>query len=182
MAEPHPDPRVASLREHLGEARFLRFIAALPVDSGRLLFWQSHELDLLEQTEGIVFPRDAAALTALLAPLLPDHATLPPNALPAWIVFEEFGGSAPVQATGQVTQPPARFYFRARHQHWSIGLSTDPGVDPVDVGGTEHDRFFHEEEFGYTRDEASHMPLDVARFFIVRELTRWRESRPAPAG
>ncbi len=182
MSEARQDPRIASLRKHLGETRFVRFIAALPAGPGQLLFWQSHELDLLEHAEGIVFSRDAAELTALLAPLLPDHPTLPAEALPSWIVFEEFEGSAPVQVTGHVIQPRARFYFRARHQHWTIGLSTDPGVDPIDIGGTENDSFFHEEEFGYARDEASYMPLDVARFFIVRELTRWRSSRPASAG
>lgn len=182
MSAARPDPRIDALRRHLGEKGFFRFIATLPAGSRRLLFWQARELDLLERAEGIVFSRDAAALTSLLSPLLPTHPALPAEALPSWIVFDELGGSMPVQATGRVIQPAARFYFWARHEHWTIGLSANPEVDPVDVGGTEDDYFFHEEEFGYGREDASYMPLDVARFLIVRELTRWRASKMSPAG
>lgn len=180
MSAAEPDPRIEALRLHLGEKRFFRFIAMLP-SAGRLLFWQARELDLLEHERGIVLPRDGAELTLLLSPLLPSHPTLSAESLPGWIVFEEFWGAAPVQATGSVLHPAARFYFRARHEHWTIGVTKDPEVDPVDVGGTKDDCFFHKEEFGYQRDEASYMPLD-ARFFIVRELTSWRESRMSAAG
>jgi hypothetical protein len=99
------------------------------------------------------------------------------DALPIWIVLDELGGSAPVQGYGRVLEPPARFYFRSRHEHWSIGVSTNPELDPVDVFESGPDGFFHEEAFGQGPYDASYMPLDVARFFIVRELTRWRSCR-----
>lgn len=125
--------------------------------------------------------RDPATLMALLSPLAPAHPVLAEDDSPGWIVFEELGGSAPVQATGHTIRPACRFYFRARHEHWSIGVSTDPEVDPADVFGPGEHSFFHEEQFGFLRDEASYMPPDVARFLIVRELIRWRGSRESPA-
>ncbi|MFO0555298.1 MAG: hypothetical protein U0271_43380 [Polyangiaceae bacterium] len=134
----------------------------------------SRELDGLELQHGITFPRDPMALAALLAPLLPPHASLSIEDVPPWVVFDELGGRAPVQALGRLPEFNATFYFRARHESWSIGISRDPSIDPVDVGASTHGCFFHEEPFGYVREEASHMPLDVARFFIVRELSRWR--------
>jgi hypothetical protein len=177
-----PDPSIEALCRHLGKARFFRFIATLPSGPGPLLFWQSRELDLLEQREGIVFPREPNELLVQLRPFLPPYPSLAPELLPGWIVFDEFGGSVPVQATGRTVAPQARFYFRSRHDGWSISVSADPKVDPVDVGGTEGAFFYHEEDFGYVRDEASYIPLDVARFFIVRELTRWRTSGSSGAG
>ncbi|NUP11782.1 MAG: hypothetical protein HOW73_37520, partial [Polyangiaceae bacterium] len=177
MRESSVDPRIEALRAQLGTTRFFRFIASMPVRGERLHFWQSRESDILEERDGIAFPRDPAALTTLLGPFLPAHPSLPADRLPAWVVLEELGGGAPVQAVGRITGPHARFYFRARHDSWSISISADPEVDPVDVGGTEGAYFYHEEDFGYVADEASYMPLDTARFFIVRELSRWRESR-----
>jgi len=177
-----PDPRIDALRRHLGDVRFLRFVAKLRFKRERLLFWQSEALDRLEQEEGIVFPRDHAALAALLLPSLPPHPSLPREQVPEWIVFDELGGEAPVQGTGRSTEPAARFYFRARHEIWSLGISIDPDVDPVDIDGTDGRFFYHEEPFGYESEEASRMPLDVARFFIVRELVRWRHAARDGAG
>ena len=176
------DTRIDALRRHLGETRFLRFIATLQGGRGPLLFWQSRELDILEQRDGLAFPRERSELAAALLPFLPPHPTLPAELLPDWIVLDEFGGSMPLQAIGHTTNPEARFYFRARHESWSISVSADPKVDPIDVGGSDGPHFYHEEDFGYVREEAGHMPADTARFFIVRELTRWRDSTLSRAG
>ena len=45
--------------------------------------------------------------------------------------IEYFGGAAPVQTWGTIAGK--RFYFRARHNGWSLGIALSPAVDPVDV-------------------------------------------------
>lgn len=45
------------------------------------------------------------------------------------IVFVGWG--TPVQARGTIDGRP--FYFRARHEHWSLAVARDPGVDPADI-------------------------------------------------
>ena len=49
--------------------------------------------------------------------------------------------------------------------------------DPVDVGDDSDSTFYAEREHGELADEASYMSHDEARFVIVRELTRLKESR-----
>lgn len=47
------------------------------------------------------------------------------------IVYENGpGGACPVQAEGTINGYP--FYFRSRHEHWSIRIASDKDKDPYD--------------------------------------------------
>lgn len=168
---------VALLRQHLGDARFWRFVASLRGRQGLLLFWQSKVLDELEASHKVELPRTCEELGSMLLPLLPKLPTLTERELPPWVVIDALEGTAPVQAWGTV-EPRARWYFRSRHDDWSLAVSPDQAVDPADVFESKDGFFYHEEPYGHLRGEASEMPHSVARFFIVRELTRWRSTLP----
>jgi hypothetical protein len=115
-----------------GEHRYRKFVKQLaaPRGDGLLHFWQSAILDALEAKRGLVLPRRADELRALLPPL-PEPPRLEASAVPAWVCIDEMGGSAPVQASGRAGS--WRWYFRARHNTWSLGAILGNGGDPVDV-------------------------------------------------
>jgi hypothetical protein len=169
-----PDSQaVASiLRSALGddERRYRRFVAQLwsPRSDGLIMFWQCEVLDGLERDAGLVLPRNAAELAALL----PALTTLSETEVPSWLHVEELSGACPVQGVGTVGA--WRWYFRARHDCWSISASRDTERDPVDVFGNSSNTFYTEEPYGDSSEAASYMPLDEARFYIVRELRRLR--------
>ena len=106
---------------------------------------------------------------------MPESAprrTLDAASVPAWCGIEALEGEAPVQGWG--TCGTLRWYFRARWGSWTLGATADPAVDPVDVEGPTGG-FFREELYGDGRYDASHMPLDEARHFIVDTLASWLE-------
>ena len=172
---PSDSEAVASiLRSALGdERRYRRFVAQLlsPRSDGLIMFWQCEVLDGLEREAGLVLPRNAAELAALLPPL-PHRTTLSETEVPSWLHVEELSGACPVQGVGTVGA--WRWYFRARHDRWSISASRDTERDPVDVFGNSLNTFYTEEPYGDSAEDASYMPLDEARFYIVRELRRLR--------
>jgi hypothetical protein len=159
-----------------GDRRYRKFVKQLasPRSDGLLHFWQSAVLDRLQAELGLVLPRRASKLRALL-PALAEPARLGAGAVPNWICIDEIGGPAPVQAYGSAGS--WRWYFRARHNSWSLGAVLGQAEDPVAVGGNSDTTFYAEEEYGDLTDEASYMDLDEARFLIVRELLRLKETR-----
>lgn len=171
---------IEALRRDLGEDRFVRFLQALRDGPGdRLYVWQVEALDRLELRLGKVIPRDVVQLKSLLLPLLARAPTLVEAEVPAWITVDSLGGQCPVQAEGSADT--ARWYFRARWAEWSIGLTLDATRDPVDVDDNGEATFYHEELYGDGRYDAGYMPHDEARYFIVRELSRWRRTQaPQP--
>ena len=159
-----------------GDHRYRRFVRQLasPRTDGLVHFWQSTVLDTVEAKRGLVLPRHADALRALLPPL-PEPARLDVRDVPAWVCIDELGGSCPVQAHG--TAGSWRWYFRARHNDWSLGAVRGHAEDPVAACADSDTTFYVEDEYGDMAEDASYMDLDEARFFIVRELTRLKQSR-----
>lgn len=167
------DAALVALRRQLGDDRFSRFVYALRGGhDDRIYFWQDEVLDRLEAEAGIALPRSPEALRPIFLPLVPVPETLPEIEVPDWISIDSLSGVAPVQGEGRADD--AAWYFRARWGGWSIALSQDPQPNPVDVSTTTETTFYHEELYGDRRYDASYMPLDEARYFIVRELSRWR--------
>ena len=164
------------LRDELGERRYIRFVRQLyrARADGLVAFWQSRVLDKLESKLGLVLPQYAAALAGLL-PVLPPNPTLAEHELPSWIAIEQFEYGAPTQAWG--TAGAWRWYFRARHESWSLGAERNANELPVGDFEDGSDTFFVSEDFGVEAFDASYMTLDEARYFIVRELSRLR-ARP----
>jgi hypothetical protein len=75
--------------------------------------------------------------------------------------------AAPVQAEG--TLGDKRFYFRARHEHWSFALSENGHIDPVDIDTAERGSaygFYVEERYSDKLSAASYMPIDEATRII----------------
>jgi hypothetical protein len=85
------------------------------------------------------------------------------------LVIEWLGGNCPVQAEGTINGQP--FYFRARGQHWSIGVG---GEDTV-----SNPKWLREEEWGDGPFAAGCMPHDEARSIIERCAEEY--SRQAPS-
>jgi hypothetical protein len=65
------------------------------------------------------------------------------------------GGNCPVQAEGTINGKP--FYFRARGEHWSIGVGGDEVLDP---------EWSRSEQWGDSRFAAGWMSEEVAREII----------------
>jgi hypothetical protein len=159
-----------------GDHRYRKFVRQLaaPRPDGLLHFWQSAILDTLEAKRGLVLPRRADELRALLPPL-PEPPRLEASAVPTWLSIDEIVGSAPVQASGRAGD--WRWYFRARHNSWSLGAVFGSAGAPIDVDADSSNTFYAEDEYGDLPEDASYMDLDEVRFLIVRELTRLRDSR-----
>ena len=165
------------LRDFLGDHhRYRKFVKQLasPRTDGLLHFWQRVVLDTVEAKRGLVLPRRADELLALLPPL-PEPPRLDAPGVPTWVCIDDIGGSCPVQAYG--TAGSWRWYFRARHNDWSLGAVRGKAGDPVTVNANSDSTFYAEGEYGEMAEDASYMDLDEARFFIVRELTRLKQSR-----
>lgn len=76
--------------------------------------------------------------------------------------------AAPVQFEGKIDG--TQFYFRSRHQHWSMGIGGD---DPVD-----QPTWFRERGYGRGED-ASYMPEGEARQ-IIEQCARDRAAGNEP--
>lgn len=94
-------------------------------------------------------------------------------------MIEHLGGGCPVQAWG--TCEGAKWYFRARWAMWSISVA-EGDMDPVGLDAESGGAFYYEEDYGDGPYSAGSMPEDEARYFIVRELSRFRASRPPCGG
>jgi hypothetical protein len=173
---PTPDDLSAILRAELGERRYVRFVRQLhrARTDGLVAFWQSRVLDKLEASRALVLPRYASSLAELL-PALATNPIVTEADVPAWITVEWLEYGAPTQGWGSAGR--WKWYFRSRHEEWSIGAERDATTRPVGVFENGPDSFFTSEDYGFESFEASYMPLDEARYFIVRELTRLR-ARP----
>lgn len=170
---PTPDNLAEVLRTELGERRYVRFVRQLyrARADGLVAFWQSLVLDDLESKAALVLPRYASALAELLPPL-PVNPALAEGDVPSWITVEWLEYGAPTQGWG--TAGAWRWYFRSRHEAWTLGAERDATELPVGTFENGPDSYFASEDYGFETSEASYMPLDEARHFIVRELTRLR--------
>lgn len=169
-----PDELASHLRVVLGGDRgYRKFVRQLtaPRSDGLVQRWQSVILDILGAKHGLVLPRRAEELCALLPPL--PAPRLDAAGVPDWVRIDELGGMTPLQAWG--TAGAWRWYFRARHNSWILGAVLGDGGDPVAVDADSANTFYAEDDYGDSPDEP--MDLDEARFLIVRELTRLRELR-----
>lgn len=84
----------------------------------------------------------------------------------AGLIIESIGGNAPVQAEGTIDGVP--FYFRARHQNWTLYAGPDPFAD---------DAWMHRERYSGEDDPhaASWISEEEARAFIARAAAIWRQ-------
>lgn len=99
--------------------------------------------------------------------------TIQPSSLPEWCGLDAIGGKCPVQAEG--TLAGAFWYFRARGSAWSITVHVDRGLSYYYSGETP---LYHYEEAYGKKFEAGYMPIAEAEAFILRELTKYRDSLP----
>lgn len=79
----------------------------------------------------------------------------------AWI-----GGNCPVQAEGTIDGKP--FYFRARGEHWTVGI----GADPVGVPDWHYGEDYGDEPFA-----AGWMSEGEARAFIEKAVQRYYKEK-----
>jgi len=86
------------------------------------------------------------------------------------LVIDTIGGNCPVQATGTINGKP--FYFRARGEHWRIGVGGDPVMDP---------EWSVERRWGAGEFAASWMSEDEALALIERSLKCFDAGDPAIA-
>ena len=78
------------------------------------------------------------------------------------LVIDNLGGNCPVQGEGTVLGVP--FYFRARHEEWSMGI----GEDPVAVTRAQIEEIWYKsEEWGDGEFSAGWMDREDA-FAIIR--------------
>ncbi|MEN3973070.1 hypothetical protein WJS89_10360 [Sphingomicrobium sp. XHP0235] len=78
------------------------------------------------------------------------------------------GGNCPVQIEGTVKGEP--FYFRARGEHWSLGIGGDPVGEP---------EWYHEEGYG-NWPNAGWMPLHEAYDFLASAIGAWEAASATP--
>ncbi len=85
------------------------------------------------------------------------------------INIEYLVGRAPLQGEGSVGEK--RFYFRSRHNEWSLEIGDDPMSDLIE--------WSHSEPYGDTPFAASHMPEDEARAFILKACGLYLAGAPS---
>jgi hypothetical protein len=85
---------------------------------------------------------------------------------PPTIHIDWIGGNCPVQAEGTINDKP--FYFRARGEHWSLGIGIDPIGDP---------EWEHAEWYGEWPD-AGWMPVEEAEAFLRHAAACYAEGLP----
>lgn len=82
------------------------------------------------------------------------------------IEIDWLGGNCPVQAEGTVDGEP--FYFRARGEHWSMGI----GGEPVGYPAWKIKENYPGDQFA-----AGWMAEDEARTFIEKAAAAWAAQR-----
>ena len=83
------------------------------------------------------------------------------------LVIRRLHGNCPVQAEGTVDGK--EFYFRARWEHWTMGIGGDPVDEP---------EWFREAKWGDSPVAAGWMPKDEARKFIEQCAGDFSAGRP----
>lgn len=78
------------------------------------------------------------------------------------VTIDQIGGNCPVQAEGHIAGKP--FYFRARGEHWSIGVGGDVIGQPD---------WYYEEEYPGGTFAAGWMSIDEAKQFIQQAADRY---------
>ena len=78
------------------------------------------------------------------------------------IKIDQIGGNCPVQAEGTIAGEP--FYFRARGEHWSIGIGGDVVGEPD---------WFYQEEYPGEKFAAGWMTEAEAFAFISQAAERY---------
>lgn len=89
--------------------------------------------------------------------------------------------AGPVQGEGHIDGLPA--YFRARHQGWSMAISSDPDGDAVETSSVDLPGWYAEGNYG-RRSDASHMLCTNSRRIIEAFISAFRAHRaldPHPA-
>ena len=81
---------------------------------------------------------------------------------PTSIIIDMISGNCPVQAEGMIDGAP--FYFRARGEHWSIGIGGDVVAEPD---------WYYEEEYPGGAFAAGWMSAAEARAFIAQAAERY---------
>jgi hypothetical protein len=79
------------------------------------------------------------------------------------LIVDYIGGNCPVQAEGVIDGKP--FYFRARGEHWSMGVGGEPVCSP---------EWEHVEEWGDGQYAAGWMPEEVAHQMIAKAVAMYR--------
>ena len=95
--------------------------------------------------------------------------------------FEFTTTAAPVQAEGTIAGRP--FYFRARHDAWTLSVADQPGSDPVDIdsaAAAEGRGWFRSGSVGMRREErASYLSVEEATEIIRRCAAEYIAERTA---
>jgi hypothetical protein len=164
------DSIIEKLRTFLGDKRFRLMVGQARERAGtkELPFWHYRSLDEFEQMESVQLPRSPDALAEFLRGAIPDPPELTEEQTPDWLHIETLDSQWPVQAEGwcYASEDPKaalwRFYFRARHEEWS--LSASDFWDPVDVFENGEHTYYYEEPFESRTSEydAGRMPYDTA--------------------
>ena len=76
------------------------------------------------------------------------------------------GGNCPVQVEGTIDNVP--FYFRARGEHWSMGIGSDPICTPD---------FYKYEKYGAGSFEAGWMEESVALEFVAQCIDEYLKKK-----
>lgn len=147
-----------------------RFVGQL-FRQDELLFWMQELWDAFNASSTMELPSELEAIRALFEPayrsmMQPAHS-LSASELPGWCGLESLGGQAPVQADGVCHGHP--WYFRARGSAWSLEVAGAPGGE-VPSGELKPGDFAIEAGYGFGEFDASYMPENEARWFIVRGL------------
>lgn len=85
------------------------------------------------------------------------------------ITIDYLGGNCPVQGEGTVNGKP--FYFRARGEHWTMGIGGDPVGEPD---------WYCEEPYGSWPD-AGWMPREEAEAFLRSAAARYASGQSGEA-
>lgn len=85
------------------------------------------------------------------------------------LVITYIGGNCPVQAEGTVDGK--EFYFRARGEHWSLGIGGEPVAEP---------EWYYEESYG-TWPKAGWMTVEEAEAFLRAALARYASEQSGKA-
>jgi hypothetical protein len=78
------------------------------------------------------------------------------------LIIDGIGGNCPVQGEGTFDGKP--FYFRARHESWSIGVGGEP------VGNPE---WYASKDWGDGPFKAGWMPVETAREIIADQYREY---------
>jgi hypothetical protein len=89
--------------------------------------------------------------------------------------------AAPVQAEGTIAGRP--FYFRARHDEWTLSVADRPDIDPIEIdsaAAAEGRGWFRSALVGMPREErASYLSVEEATAIIRRCAAEYIADRGA---